>query len=101
MSDGSASKEENTMSFGWVISLLDSTILATHSGSAYGYVSLFHAEVYSFLLATHFLYHLQRYAQLTFACNIYFYIDNKGVVTRATNQIGYEYDYPYNTLEPD
>eukprot|EP00957_Ditylum_brightwellii_P064344 4883036-Ditylum_brightwellii.AAC.1 len=32
-----------------------------------------------------------------------FYIDNKGVVTKANNQIEYEYeyDYPFNTLEPD
>eukprot|EP00957_Ditylum_brightwellii_P151426 11532025-Ditylum_brightwellii.AAC.1 len=28
-------------------------------------------------------------------------IDNKGVVTRANNQIEYKYDFPYNTLEPD
>eukprot|EP00957_Ditylum_brightwellii_P137998 10520691-Ditylum_brightwellii.AAC.1 len=27
--------------------------------------------------------------------------DNKGVVTRSINQIEYDYNYPYNTLEPD
>eukprot|EP00957_Ditylum_brightwellii_P138643 10567318-Ditylum_brightwellii.AAC.1 len=74
-SDGSASEQENTMPFGWVTNLLDSTILATHSGP--------------------------RYTQLTLACNVSIYIDNKGIVTWVTDQIEYEYDYPYNTLEPD
>eukprot|EP00957_Ditylum_brightwellii_P026042 1968962-Ditylum_brightwellii.AAC.1 len=89
------------MSFGWVISLLDSTILATYSGPAYGHASLFSAEGYSLLSVTRFLYQLQRYTQLTLAYNGSIYIDNKGVVTRATNQIEYEYNYPYNTLEPN
>eukprot|EP00957_Ditylum_brightwellii_P205080 15342180-Ditylum_brightwellii.AAC.1 len=40
-SDGSACEQENTMSFGWVISLLDSTALATHSGPAFGHMSSF------------------------------------------------------------
>eukprot|EP00957_Ditylum_brightwellii_P210622 15365186-Ditylum_brightwellii.AAC.2 len=40
-SNGSASEQENTLSFGWVISLLDSTTLATHSGPAFGHTSLF------------------------------------------------------------
>eukprot|EP00957_Ditylum_brightwellii_P054046 4094032-Ditylum_brightwellii.AAC.1 len=70
-SDGSASEQENTMSFGWVISLLDLMTLATHSGPAFEHASSFCAE------------------------------DNKGVITRATNQIEYEYDYLYNTLEPN
>eukprot|EP00957_Ditylum_brightwellii_P051300 3889388-Ditylum_brightwellii.AAC.1 len=58
-------------------------------------------EGHSLLSVTYFLYHLQRYAQLTLAFNISIYIDNKDVVTRATNQTEYEYDYPYTTLEPD
>eukprot|EP00957_Ditylum_brightwellii_P151129 11507607-Ditylum_brightwellii.AAC.1 len=94
-------KQKNTMSFGWVISLLNSTILATQSGPAYGHASLFCAEGNGLLSVTRFLYQLQRYTQLTLACNVSIYIDNKGVVTRATNQIKYEYDYPYNTLEHD
>eukprot|EP00957_Ditylum_brightwellii_P141273 10763742-Ditylum_brightwellii.AAC.1 len=100
-SDRSASKQENTMSFGWVVSPLNSMILATHSGPVFGHASLFCAEGYSLLLVTCFLYHLQRYTQLTLPCNISIYIDNKGAVTRATSQIEYEYGYPYNTLEHD
>eukprot|EP00957_Ditylum_brightwellii_P205536 15344294-Ditylum_brightwellii.AAC.1 len=100
-SDGSASEEENTLSFGWVISLLDSTTLATHSGPAFGQASLLQAEGYGLLSVTHFLYQLQIYTQLTPACNVCIYTDNKEVVTGTNNQIQYEYDYPYNTLEPD
>eukprot|EP00957_Ditylum_brightwellii_P108046 8243046-Ditylum_brightwellii.AAC.1 len=99
--DGSTSKQDNTMSFGWAISLLDSTTLATHSGPAFGHASFFQAEGYGLLSVVCFLYHLQSYTQLSLAHNICIYIDNKGVVTRTNNQIEYEYDYPYNTLEPD
>eukprot|EP00957_Ditylum_brightwellii_P040471 3063038-Ditylum_brightwellii.AAC.1 len=41
------------------------------------------------------------YTQLIPACNIRIYIDNKGVVTWVDNQIGYTFNYPYNTLESD
>eukprot|EP00957_Ditylum_brightwellii_P182807 13924399-Ditylum_brightwellii.AAC.1 len=40
-SDGLASKQKNTMPFGWVISLLDSMTLATHTGPAFGHVLVF------------------------------------------------------------
>eukprot|EP00957_Ditylum_brightwellii_P109684 8366615-Ditylum_brightwellii.AAC.1 len=89
------------MSFGWVMSLLDSTTLATHSGPAFGHASSFKAKGYGLLSVACFLYHLQRYTQLTLACNICIYIYNKGVVARTNNQIKYEYNFPYNTLEPD
>eukprot|EP00957_Ditylum_brightwellii_P019230 1449538-Ditylum_brightwellii.AAC.1 len=89
------------MSFGWVISLLDSTTLATHSGPAFGQASSFQAEGYGLISVTCFLYNLQIYTQLTPACNVCIYIDNKGVVTRTNDQIEYKYDYPNNTLEPD
>eukprot|EP00957_Ditylum_brightwellii_P087727 6680444-Ditylum_brightwellii.AAC.1 len=101
VSDGSISEQENTMSFGWVISPLNLITLTTYSGPAYGHMSLFCAEGYSLLLITHFLYHLQRCTQLTLACNACINIDNKGVVIRETNQIEYEYDYPCNTSEPN
>eukprot|EP00957_Ditylum_brightwellii_P137116 10454948-Ditylum_brightwellii.AAC.1 len=38
---------------------------------------------------------------IIYKCNIKIYIDNKGVVTQISNQIGYTFDYPYNTFEPD
>eukprot|EP00957_Ditylum_brightwellii_P036949 2796870-Ditylum_brightwellii.AAC.1 len=100
-SDGSASKQENTMSFGWVLSLLNSKTFATHSGPAFGHIPLFQAEGYGLLSVTCFLYHHQSYTQLALACNICIYTDNKGVVTRTNNQAEYKYDYPYNTLDPD
>eukprot|EP00957_Ditylum_brightwellii_P000222 17396-Ditylum_brightwellii.AAC.1 len=64
-SDGSESEQESTMSFGWVISLLDSTTLAVYSSPVFGQASLFQAEGYGLLSVTHFLYHLQIYTQLT------------------------------------
>eukprot|EP00957_Ditylum_brightwellii_P198698 15144514-Ditylum_brightwellii.AAC.1 len=85
-SDGSASEQENTMSFDWAISLLDSKTLATHSGPVFGHASLCQAKGYSLLSVTCFLYHLQSCTQRTPACNGYIYKDNKGVVTRTNNQ---------------
>eukprot|EP00957_Ditylum_brightwellii_P184807 14076575-Ditylum_brightwellii.AAC.1 len=99
--DSSPSEQEITMSFGWVISLADATTLVTHSGPAFGHVSLFCTEGYGLLSVLRFLHHLQKYTQLTPACNTQIYIDNKGVVTRANHQIEYEFDFPYDTLEPD
>eukprot|EP00957_Ditylum_brightwellii_P160943 12253427-Ditylum_brightwellii.AAC.1 len=100
-SDGLASEQENTMSFGWVTSILDSTTLATHSGPAFGQAPSFQAKGYGILSFFHYLSPPQIYTQLTPACNVCIYIDNKGVVTKTNNQIEYEYEYPYNTLEPD
>eukprot|EP00957_Ditylum_brightwellii_P109540 8354198-Ditylum_brightwellii.AAC.1 len=74
---------------------------ATHQGPEFGHMSSFQAEGYGLLSDTSFLYHLQSSTQFTPACNICTYIDNKGVVTRTNNQIEYDYDYPYNTLESD
>eukprot|EP00957_Ditylum_brightwellii_P137117 10454949-Ditylum_brightwellii.AAC.1 len=89
------------MSFVWIISLLDTATLATHSGPLYGHLTLFCAEGCGLLSVSHFLHHLQIYTHLIPACNIRIYIDNKGVVSWVNNQNGYTFDYPYNTLEPD
>eukprot|EP00957_Ditylum_brightwellii_P060346 4582533-Ditylum_brightwellii.AAC.1 len=89
------------MPFGWVMGLPDATTLITHSGAAFGHMSLFHAEGYRLMSVSCFLHHLHTYTQLTSACNTQIYIDNKGVVTRANNQIEYEFNFPYNTLKPD
>eukprot|EP00957_Ditylum_brightwellii_P025673 1941373-Ditylum_brightwellii.AAC.1 len=64
-SDNSASEQKNTMPFGWVMSLLGATTLATHSDPMFGQVSLFQAEGYRLLLVSHFLHPLQKYMQLT------------------------------------
>eukprot|EP00957_Ditylum_brightwellii_P107778 8222493-Ditylum_brightwellii.AAC.1 len=80
-SDGSKSEQENTMSSGWIISLLDTTTLATHSSPMYRHASLFCAEGYGLLSVSSFLHHLQMHTQLIPAYNIRIYIDNEGVVT--------------------
>eukprot|EP00957_Ditylum_brightwellii_P045043 3417103-Ditylum_brightwellii.AAC.1 len=100
-SNDSAFEQGGIMSFGWKISLLDATTLATHSGSAIGHASLFYTKGYGLLSVSRFLHHLQKYTNLTPACKIKIYIDNKGIVTWVNNQIGYTFDYLYNTLEPD
>eukprot|EP00957_Ditylum_brightwellii_P092558 7048445-Ditylum_brightwellii.AAC.1 len=48
-SNGSASEQDDTVSFGWKISLLDATTLATHSDPAFGQALLFCTEGYGLL----------------------------------------------------
>eukprot|EP00957_Ditylum_brightwellii_P138154 10531558-Ditylum_brightwellii.AAC.1 len=81
--------------------LEDSTVVATHAGPAFGKAASFQPESCRLLSVTYFLHHIQNYTGIKCSCVIDIYIDDKGLITCANNQIKYAFDYPFNTLEPD
>eukprot|EP00957_Ditylum_brightwellii_P065333 4955442-Ditylum_brightwellii.AAC.1 len=99
-SNSSFIKEENVMTFGWIIINNDKEILAEHAGPAFGQVTSFRVEGYGILSASQFLYHISKYTNQTIKCDMNIYIDDEGIVKRLKDQLAYTHDYLFNTLEP-
>ena len=99
VSDGSAGN--NSMSFGWVLSMLDGTVLAKCSTPAPGHESSFQLEGYGMLPAARFLLHLFEYCQDTCAGPYKFITDNLGLIVRVRTSLKHTEPYPNSTLAPD
>ena len=98
VSDGSAGN--NSMSFGWVLSMLDGTVLAKCSTPAPGHKSSFQLEGYGMLPAARFLLHLFEYCQDTCAGPYKFITDNLGLIVRVRTSLKHTKPYPNSTLAP-
>ena len=100
VSDGSAF--DDSMSFGWVMSLPDGTRLVTCSGPAYGAKqSSFRAEGYGLLSLVRFLHHVFLYCATHPTWAIKLICDNEGLITRLNVAIQYTTSFPNDTLQPD
>jgi hypothetical protein len=88
VSDGSAGDE--LMSFGWVLSLHDGTVLARCSGPAPGHESSFRSEGYGMLSAARFLQHIFEYCHETRAGPFRFITDNQGLIRRVMTSLAYD-----------
>ncbi len=89
------------MSFGWVLSSQDGTVLARCSGPAPGHESSFRSEGYGMLSAARFLQHLFEYCHETRAGPFQFITDNQGLIRRVMTSLAYDSPYPNSTLDAD
>jgi hypothetical protein len=92
LSDGSAG--DDSMSFGWVLSLYDGTVLARCSGPAAGHELPFRSEGYGMLSAVRFLFHIFEYCQETRVGLYRFITDNQGLIRRVITSLAYDEPYP-------
>jgi hypothetical protein len=88
------------MSFGWVLSLHDNTVLARCSGPAPGHESSFCSVGYGMLSTVRFLQHIFEYCQETLAGPFQFITDNQGLIRRVMTSLAYDDPYPNSTLAP-
>jgi hypothetical protein len=99
VSDGSAC--DKSMSFGWVLSLHDGTVLARCSGPVPGQELSFRSEGYGMLSEIRFLQHIFEYCHETRAGPFRFITDNQGLIRRAITSLAFDDPYPNSTLATD
>jgi hypothetical protein len=93
--------DDESMSFGWVLSLHDGTVLAQCSGPAPGHESSFRSEGYGMLSTVRFLQHIFEYCHEIGAGPFRFITDNQGLIRRVMTSLVYDDPYPNSTLAAD
>jgi hypothetical protein len=100
VSDGSAF--DRSMSFGWTMSLLNGTRLATCAGPAHGSKqSSFRAEGYGLLSITRFLHHLFEFCQSRPEWKLQLSCDNDPLLKRVNAARPFKTCFPNCTLDAD
>jgi hypothetical protein len=100
VSDGSAF--DLSMSFGWTMSLLSGTRLATCAGPAHGSKqSSFRAEGYGLLSITRFLHHLFEFCHCKPEWNLQLSCDNDPLLKRINAARPFTTCFPNSTLDAD
>ena len=104
VSDGSVKDDDS--SYGWVFGTDSGTILAEHSGQAYGTATSHRAEAWAMLSGTLFLKRLYCYIHnnktpAPIPNPLIFFADNQGLITRILTRMKYKHSYPNSTLDPD
>jgi hypothetical protein len=102
VSDG-GSRQNQTMSFGFILGTSTNEVFIEHSGPAHGETTSFRAEGTGQLAGALLLYHLQRYTDTTIPAHLLLRLicDNSGLIQRLQKRQEYEVVYPNATLAPD